>query len=67
MFLVCATYIFSKYVYGAPLKDKNGITIANAFQKIVNECGHETNILGRKPNKTWVDKGNHEINKIMVI
>ena len=32
------------------LKDKKGITITNAFQKILDESN-------RKPNKTWVDKG----------
>ena len=32
------------------LKDKKGITITNAFQKILDESN-------RKPNKMWVDKG----------
>ena len=31
------------------MKDKESITIANAFQKILDESN-------RKPNKTWVDK-----------
>ena len=31
------------------LKDKKGITITNAFQKMLYESQ-------RKPNKTWVDK-----------
>ena len=31
------------------LKDKKGITITNAFQKILDESN-------RKPNKIWVDK-----------
>ena len=31
------------------LKDKKGITITNAFQKILKESSH-------KPNKLWVDK-----------
>ena len=42
--------IFSKYVWVIPLKDKNGITITNAFQNILKESN-------RKPNKMWVDKG----------
>ena len=32
------------------MKDKKGITITNAFQKILKESN-------KKPNKTWVDKG----------
>ena len=31
------------------LKDKRGITIVSAFQKIISN--------GRKPNKIWVDQG----------
>ena len=42
--------IFSKYAWVVPLKDKKGITITNAFQKILEECN-------RNPNKIWVDKG----------
>ena len=41
--------LFSKYAWVVPLKDKGGISIVNAFQKIVSK--------GRKPNKIWVDKG----------
>ena len=33
-----------------PLKDKNCVTIVNAFQNILDD-------LKRKPNKIWVDKG----------
>ena len=36
--------IFSKYTWIVPLKGKKGITIANAFQKIICESN-------RKPNK----------------
>ena len=41
--------MFSKYVWVVPLKDKRGISIVNAFQKIVSK--------GCKPNKIWVDQG----------
>ena len=34
-FLLCIIDIFSKYAWVAPLKDKKGITITNAFQKIL--------------------------------
>ena len=49
-FLLCVIDIFSKFAWVVPLKDKKGITITNAFQKILKESN-------RKPNKIWVDKG----------
>ena len=48
-FLVCGIDIFSKYAWIIPLKDKKGVTIVNAFQKILKESK-------RKPNKIWADK-----------
>ena len=57
-FLICVIYIFSKYVWVISLKDKKGITITNAFQKILDESN-------RKPNKTWVDKGIEFYNRSM--
>ena len=47
--------IFSKYAWVFPLKDKKGISIVNAFQKILKESD-------RKPNKIWVDKGSEFYN-----
>ena len=49
--------VFSKYIWVAPLKDKKGITITDAFQKSLNESGP-------KPNKTSVDKGSEYNNKL---
>ena len=49
-FLLCFIDIFSKYAWVIPLKDKKGVSIINAFQKILKESN-------RKPNKIWVDKG----------
>ena len=49
-FLLCVIDIFSKYAWVIPLKNKKGISIVNAFQKVLND-------LKRKPNKIWVDKG----------
>ena len=49
-FLLCVIDIFSKYAWVIPLKDKKGVTIVNAFQKILDDSK-------RKPNKIWVDKG----------
>ena len=35
-FLLCVIDIFSKYAWLVPLKDKNVITIVNAFQKVLD-------------------------------
>ena len=42
--------IFSKYAWVVPLKDKKGVSIVDAFQKILDDSD-------RKPDKIWVDKG----------
>ena len=47
-YLLCAIDLFSKYAWVVPLKDKRGISIVNAFPKIISE--------GRKPNKIWFDQ-----------
>ena len=39
-------------------KDKKGIMITNAFQKILDQSN-------RKPNKIWVDKGSEFYNRSM--
>ena len=57
-FLLCVIDIFSKYAWVIPLNNKKGITIANAFQKILDESGH-------KPNKIWIDKGSGFYNRSM--
>ena len=49
-FLLCVIDIFSKYVWVVPLKEKKGVTIANAFEKFVADSK-------KKANKIWVDKG----------
>ena len=46
---MCAIDLFSTYVWVVPLKDKRGITIVNAFQKIISK--------GPRLNKIWVDQG----------
>ena len=48
--------MFSKYAWVVPLKDKRGISIVNAFQKIISK--------GRKPNKIWVDQSGEFYNKL---
>ena len=52
-FSLCLIDIFSKYTWVIPLKDKKGVTIVNAFQKILDDSN-------RKPNKICVDKGGSE-------
>ena len=38
-YLLCAIDLFSKYAFVIPLKDKNGISIVNAFDKIIKQSG----------------------------
>ena len=62
-FLRCVIDIFSKYAWVVPSKDKKGVSIVDAFQKILDNSK-------RKPNKIWVDKGTEFYNssfKKMVI
>ena len=56
-YLLCVFDLFSKYAWVAPLKDRKGVSIANAFQKILNNSK-------RKPNKIWVDQGSEFYNKV---
>ena len=49
-YLLCAIDLCSKYAFVIPLKDKKGISIVNAFNKIIKQSS-------RKPNKIWVDQG----------
>ena len=42
-FLLCLIDIFSKYAWVVPLKDKKGVSIVYAFQKILDNPN-------RKPN-----------------
>ena len=56
--------MFSKYAWVVPLKDKRGIAIVNAFQKIIS-IGSEVESKGRrKLNKIWVDQGGEFYNKL---
>ena len=59
-FLLCIIDIFSKYAWVVPLKDKKGISIVNAFQKILKESMKLHS--DRRPNKIWVDKGSEFYN-----
>ena len=56
-FLLCAIHIFNKYAWVVPLKNKKGITIFNAFSKILDN-------FPRKPNKIWLDKSSECYNSL---
>ena len=49
-FLLCVIDIYSNYAWVNPLKNKQGISIVNGFQKIIDDSK-------RRPNKIWIDKG----------
>ena len=59
-YLLCVIDLFSKYAFVVPLKDKKGISITNAFNKIIKQSN-------RKPNKILVDQEsefyNHDFKK----
>ena len=55
-YLFCTIDLFSKYAWVVPLNNKKGITIVNAFQKIISK--------GHKPNKIWVDQGGEFYNNL---
>ena len=61
-YLLCAIDMFSKYAWVVPIKNKKGITIVNAFKKIILG-GSEAESKGRrKPKKIWVDQGSEFYN-----
>ena len=49
--------LYSKYAFVIPLKDKKGISILNAFDKLIKQYN-------RKPNKIWEDQGGEFYNNI---
>ena len=56
-YLLRAIDLYSKYAFVIPLKDKKGISIVNAFNKIIKQSN-------RKPNKIWVDQGGEFYNNV---
>ena len=56
-YLLCAVDLYSKYAFVIPLKDKKGISIVNAFDKIIKQSH-------RKPNKIWLDQGGEFYNNV---
>ena len=57
-FLSYVIDIYCKFAWVVPLKDKKGVTVTNALQKILDESG-------RKPNKLWVNKSIEFYNRSM--
>ena len=57
IYLLCTIDLYSKYAFVIPLKDKKGISIVNAFNKIIKQSN-------RKPNKIWVDQGGEFYNNV---
>ena len=49
--------MYSKYAFVIRLKDIKGISIVNAFNKIIKQSD-------RKPNKIWVDQGGEFYNRV---
>ena len=56
-YLLWAIDLFSKYGFVVSLEDKKGISIVNAFNKIIKQSN-------RKPNKIWVDQGSEFYNRV---
>ena len=56
-YLLRAIDLHSKYAFVNPLKHKKGISIVNAFNKIIKQSN-------RKPNKIWVDQGGEFHNNV---
>ena len=56
-YLLYAIDLYSKYAFVIPLKDQKGISIVNAFNKIIKQSN-------RKPNKIWVDQGGEFYNNV---
>ena len=50
--------LYRKYAFVIPLKNKKGISIVNASDKIIKQSK-------RKPNKIWVDQGSEFYNRIL--
>ena len=53
--MLCVNDIFSKYAWVFPLKNKEGVSIVDNFQKTLDKSRC-------KPNKIWIDKGSEIYN-----
>jgi hypothetical protein len=55
-YLLTVIDVFSKYAWGIPLKNKTGLSLVDAFQKIFKQTT-------RRPKKLWCDKGKEFFNR----
>ena len=68
MVLLYISAIYSKYAWVIPLKDKKGITITNAFEKIqMNETANQIKYgyikaAFNRLMKTWLEKNGNAFN-----
>ena len=66
-YLLCAIDLHSKYAFVIPLKDKKGISIVDAFNKIIKQSNRRakgTSAQHVKPNKIWLDQGSEFYNNV---
>ena len=63
-FLLRTIDLLSKYVWVVTLKDKTGISVTDAFQKIISKGGEAESKRRHKPNKIWVDQGGELYNNL---
>ena len=56
-YLLCAIDLYSKYALVIPLKDKKGISVTHALNKIIKQSR-------AKPSKIWVDQGSEFYNNV---
>ena len=66
-YFLCAIDLYSKYAFVIPLKDKKGISIVNAFNKIIkqsNRRAKRTSAQHVTPNKIWVDQEGEFYNNV---
>ena len=65
--LLCAIDLYRFVLLFIPLKDKKGISIVNAFNKIIKQSNRRakgTSAQHVKPNKIWVDQGSEFYNNV---
>ena len=54
--------MFSKHAWVVSIKDKKGVSIVNAFKKIISEGSEAESKRENNPNKIWVDQGSEFYN-----
>ena len=65
-FLFCVIDIFSKYAQVVTFKDKNGITITVAYQKLSDESGRKPNKMANHGQIKMIQKYRNEEKSVVV-